>query len=203
MKDESFTRCGKGMVINMKSELIFHDQEYDVIMIESESIITEKEINQDILGIEHANLNYHCCFEVKDYRLYLRTCEIICAYGYRAVLQESIRSENDSNSMAEYSSSELMIPNVYSGSIVIGRGLIANDYLLQVNDIPCYGYEEVIELIFSQGILVTTINHSRSMKRVRMNLDCGYRTLDKKKDVRCIQKFLRDSFVGDYKEQLA
>ena len=40
------------------------------------------------------------------------------------------------------------------------------------------------------------------MKRVRMNLNCGYRTLDKKKDVRCIQKFIRESFVGDYKDQL-
>lgn len=190
------------MVINMKSEMIFHDQEYEVIMIESESLITEKEIDQDILGIEHANLNYHCFFEVKEYRLYLRTCEIICVHGYRAVLQESNRGYNDSN-ITENSSSELMIPNIYSGSIVIGKGLIANDYLSHSNEIPCYGYEEVIELIFSQGILVTTINHSRAMKRVRMNLDCGYRTLDKKKDVRCIQKFLRDSFVGDYKEQLA
>ena len=190
------------MVISMKSEIIFHDQDYDVIMIENENIIMEKEINQYILGIEHANLNYHCCFEVKEYRLYLRTCEIICAYGYRAVLQESNQGGIDSNNTAEHNSSELMIPNAYSGSIVIGRGLIANDYLLQVKGIQCYGYEEVIELIFSQGILVTTINHSRAMKRVRMNLDCGYRTLDKKKDVRCIQKFLRDSFVGDYKEQL-
>lgn len=190
------------MVISMKSEIIFHDQDYDVIMIENESIIMEKEINQYILGIERANLNYHCCFEVKEYRLYLRTCEIICAYGYRAVLQESNQGGIDSNNTAEHNSSELMIPNVYSGSLVIGRGLIANDYLSLANGIPCYGYEEVIELIFSQGILVTTINHSRAMKRVRMNLDCGYRTLDKKKDVRCIQKFLRDSFVGDYKEQL-
>ncbi len=190
------------MVISMKSEIIFHDQDYDVIMIENENIIMEKEINQYILGIEHANLNYHCCFEVKEYRLYLRTCEIICAYGYRAVLQKSNQGGIDSNNTAEHNSYELMIPNAYSGSIVIGRGLIDNDYLLQVNGIPCYGYEEVIELIFSQGILVTTINHSRAMKRVRMNLDCGYRTLDKKKDVRCIQKFLRDSFVGDYKEQL-
>ena len=190
------------MVINMKSEMIFHDQEFEVIMIENESIITEKEIDQDILGMEHANLNYHCCFEVKEYRLYLRSCEIICSHGYRAVLQESSHKDNDSNNTTDHSNSELMIPNVYSGSIVIGKGLIASDYLAQGYEVPCYGYEEVIELIFSQGILVTTINHSRAMKRVRMNLDCGYRTLDKKKDVRCIQKYLRDSFVGDYKEQL-
>lgn len=190
------------MVINMKSEMIFHDQEYEVIMIESENVIMEKEINQDILGMEHTNLNYHCCFEVKEYRLYLRSCEIICSHGYRVVLQESSQGNIDSNDRIVQGSSELMISNTYTGSIVLGRGLISAEYLSHFNAYPCYGYEEVIELIFSQGILVTTINHSRAMKRVRMNLDCGYRTLDKKKDVRCIQKFLRDSFVGDYKLQL-
>lgn len=186
----------------MKSEMIFHDLVYEVIMIESEKTITEKVIDQDILGTEHANLTYHCSFEVKEYRLYLRNCEIICAHGYRAVLQAVSKSDIDSNDCTEPYSFELMIPNVYSGSMVIGRGLVTSDYIVPGNGIPCYGYEEVIELIFSQGVLVTTINHSRAMKRVRMNLNCGYRTLDKKKDVRCIQKFIRESFVGDYKDQL-
>ncbi|WP_310603474.1 hypothetical protein [Anaerosporobacter sp.] len=188
----------------MRSEMIYHEQEYDVIMIEREQLITEQEINQNILGIEHANLNYHCCFEVKEYRLFLRECEIVCANGYRAVLQETNQEVLDSEEHVIHSNSVLMIPNTYSGSVVIGRDLICTELEWQTyeNKSSCYSYEEVIELIFSQGVLVTTINHSRAMKRVRMNLECGYRTLDKKKDVRCIQKFLRDSFVGDYKEQL-
>lgn len=185
----------------MKSEMIFHGQEFEVIMIEREDLITKKEINCDILGAEDANLNYHCCFEVKEYRLYLRECEIVCAHGYRAVLQEVTQEEVESDDTKVQGNTDLMIPNTYSGSIVIGRGIITTEYQALGKEKPCYCYEEVIELIFSQGILVTTINHSRAMKRVRMNLDCGYRTLNKKKDVRCIEKFLRDSFVGEYNER--
>jgi hypothetical protein len=182
----------------MKSEMIFHEEEFEVIMIERENLITKKEINHDILGVEEAHLNYHCSFEVKDYRLYLRECEIVCAHGYRAVLQEINQETGESEDNKVQGNTNLMLPNTYSGSIVIGRGIITSEYQILGKEIPCYCYEEVIELIFSQGILVTTINHSRAMKRVRMNLDCGYRTLNKKKDVRCIEKFLRDSFVGEY-----
>ncbi len=159
----------------MQAKMIFHEKEFEVIMIERENLILKKAINHNILRVEDTHMNYHSCFEVKKYRLYLRKCE---------------------------KSANLMIPNTYSGSIVIGRGLVTTDYQIHGEKIPCYSYKEVLELIFSQGIIVTAINHSKAMKRVRMNLDGGYRTLSKKKDVRCIERFLRDSFVGLYRERL-
>ncbi|WP_455717700.1 hypothetical protein [Anaerosporobacter sp.] len=177
----------------MKAEMIFHEQGFEVIMIERENLITKKEINHELLGMDDAYLNYHCCFEVKEYRLYLRECEIVCAHGYQAVLQVNKK---------DIETTQLMVPNTYSGSMLIARGLITTEHRKHGKQIPCYNYEEVIELIFSQGILLTTINHSRAMKRVRMNLEGGYRTLSKKKDVRCIEKFLRDCFVGMYRERL-
>lgn len=186
----------------MKSEMFFHEQEFEVIMIERENLFVKKAINHDLLKVEDAHLNYHCCFEVKEYRLYLRRCEIVCAHGYRAVIQDTNKGVFEVDDELQ-ENTDLMIPNTYSGSIVIGRGLVTTEYHMHGKKIPCYCYEEVIELIFSQGILVTAINHSRAMKRVRMNLEGRYRTLSKRKDVRCIDRFLRDSFVGMYRERLA
>ncbi|WP_167956694.1 hypothetical protein [Anaerosporobacter faecicola] len=173
----------------MKAELVFRNQEYNVLMMENEADIAIEELDHNVFGLDQIHLNYHCQFEVKEYHLYLRMCEILCMNGYRAVLKSDSQKEN-----------ELPLGNMYTGSVVIGRNVVMNDDTTIVEPLPCYHYEEVMELIFSQGVLVTTVNHNRAMKRVRMNLECGYRSLNKKKDVRCIQKFLKDSFVGRYKE---
>lgn len=184
----------------MKMEMKFHNQTYKILMIERDSIVSEKEIERNLLGIEWGHLNYQCYYEVKDYRLLLSSLEIIGAKGYRAVLQESDNDRVSQNPSNEHES--LMLTNYYSGSIIIGRRLITKEYQLQDYINPCFSYEDVIELIFSQGILVTSIDHSKAMKRIRMNLKCGYRTIKSKKDIHCIYTFLKETFIGDYKKQL-
>lgn len=94
------------------------------------------------------------------------------------------------------------IPVLYSGAILMAKTLV-NDYGMDPNveeSYPCYCYKEVYEYVFEKGVLVTTIDHSRSMIRIRKNIDLGYRDLTKKRDVKCIQQYLRTSFVGRYKK---
>lgn len=84
----------------------------------------------------------------------------------------------------------------YTGSIVIGTQFI-NNYSKN-NEMPCYGYKIVKELVFSEGNLTTTIDHSKAMLRIRRNLELGLKSLDKKRDVKCIEHFINSSFAGDY-----
>ncbi|MFA9465741.1 MAG: hypothetical protein ACERKN_15785 [Velocimicrobium sp.] len=84
----------------------------------------------------------------------------------------------------------------YQGGIVIAKDVInAFDF----NDkYPCYCYQIVLELIMSEGKVITTINHSRAMHRIRMNIEKGLRSLDNEMDLACINKFLRATFVKKY-----
>lgn len=182
----------------MNSSMIFHGKEYAVIMVEHENIIADKEICQNLLGLNFIHINYKCCFEVKQYRLFLTNCEVVCNHGYRAILQKIEETDNSNG----YLSSNLMISNAYTGSVLLGRDVTVREGQMNGSELPCYCYKEVIELLFSQGVLVTSIDHSKAMRRIRINLNWGYRSLRKKKDVKCIKKFLMDSFAGNYEDQI-
>lgn len=96
---------------------------------------------------------------------------------------------------------KLNIPLQYSGAILMANSFV-NDYGIQLEQgqkYPCYCYKVVYEYIFENGILITTIDHSRAMIRIRKNLDLGYRDLTKKRDFKCIEQFIKTSLVGDYK----
>ena len=89
----------------------------------------------------------------------------------------------------------------YTGAILMANTLVNTygDEPDQAGNYPCYCYKVVYEYVFEQGILVTTIDHSRAMLRIRKNLDLGYRSLDKKRDYRCIRRFIKASLIGRYK----
>lgn len=96
---------------------------------------------------------------------------------------------------------KLNIPLQYSGAILMANSLV-NDYGIQPEQgksHPCFSYKVVYEYIFENGILITTIDHSRAMIRIRKNLDLGYRNLTKMRDFKCIEQFVKTSMVGDYK----
>ncbi len=88
------------------------------------------------------------------------------------------------------------IPTYFRGGIVIGKE-VANPFHFEA-DYPCYCYETVIELIFNEGKLITTIDHSKAMNRVRQNVEKGLRSLNNERDLVCINKFLRSTFVKRY-----
>lgn len=96
---------------------------------------------------------------------------------------------------------DLDVQILYTGSILVANTLV-NDYDMEVPEgekYPCFCYKVVYEYVFENGILITTIDHSRAMLRIRKNLDLGYRYLNKKRDRRCIEQFIKTSLVGDYK----
>lgn len=90
-------------------------------------------------------------------------------------------------------------PSNYRGGIVIAKDL-KNPFDF-MESYPCYSYQTVMELIFNEGKLITTINHGKAMHRVRMNIEKGLRSLDNDMDLASINKFLRATFVRKYAGQ--
>ena len=58
----------------------------------------------------------------------------------------------------------------YTGKIVLGRGFI-NKYYIHMGFQQAWAYEEVIELVFENGVVVNTINHNETVSRIREEHD--------------------------------
>lgn len=114
---------------------------------------------------------------------------------YEILLKEStnLRGNLQVRDFTLYNGQE---PCPYWGGIVIGKDL-GNTFEF-TNDYPCYCYEKVIELIFNEGKLITTADHSKAMNRIRLNIKKGLRSLKNQQDLICINKFLRSSFIKKY-----
>lgn len=147
------------------------------------------------------SFQYSGNLEIEEYKLYLRDLSILCdrvpdigeihpkvneiSYGITNALYENIHAIL-----------------TYTGGMIIGNGLIKEYDKGMICSgryyEPVYCYETLLELVFQDGRLVTEIDHSKGMKRIRKNLDLGLRSLEKEKDVKCIRHFIRTSFIGDY-----
>lgn len=114
---------------------------------------------------------------------------------YEILLKESAHLRGNLE-VVDFSLYNGQTPCLYRGGIVIGCTL-SNTFEF-TNDYPCYCYEKVIELIFNEGKLITTADHSKAMDRVRKNIEKGLRSLKNQKDLICINKFLRSSFIKKY-----
>jgi len=90
-------------------------------------------------------------------------------------------------------------PSNYRGGIVIAKDL-KNPFDF-IESYPCYSYQTVMELVFNEGKLITTINHSKAMHRIRMNIEKGLRSIDNEMDLASINKFLHATFVKKYAGQ--
>jgi len=90
-------------------------------------------------------------------------------------------------------------PLHYTGSITIADDFVKDYSMNDTGQAPCFCYKCILELIFEDGILITTIDHSRDMLRIRKNIELGLRSLSKKRDFRCIEHFIKSTFIGNYK----
>lgn len=144
--------------------------------------------------------NFFCngLYELKEFQLYLKNIMVSSDRSYpviNGIKPEPYLSETDRETVQYLNVNE---PLNFTGAIIIANQFVKN---YCKNDAPaCFSYKQVKELIFQEGKLVTTIDHSKAMLRIRKNLDMGLRNLDKKRDVICISKFLKASFAGYYPE---
>jgi hypothetical protein len=180
-----------------KDEILFRDELYHVILIEKEEIFSPSTFGLTPIWKDSSFFDCNCSYEVNEYHLILRQLEVCVDNGYRSVLQtEPVFSKQiEGRDYMMYSPLQHNLD--YTGAMIIVKDVVDEKYIVD-SIVPCYAYRKVLELVFSDGILVTTIDHSRAMKRVRLNLDYGFRDITNRRDIKCIRKFICESFVGDY-----
>lgn len=161
--------------------IIYKDMVFELTMVEKGPLFDPWELGLISDEKRKNDLLVKGSYEIKDFTLYLKGFEIIDTRDRLPVKKE-----------------DLQMPLFYNGSM-----LLAKDFLEDYREYrPIYGYKKFLELIFEDGRLITAVDHSRAMYRIRRNLETGLRDLSNPKDVRCIFHFVNDLFIGKYKEPL-
>ncbi|BCJ95122.1 hypothetical protein acsn021_26910 [Anaerocolumna cellulosilytica] len=181
----------------MNDNLLIEDKLYQILKCEDRDII-----NPEVFGISPTwkndkNFEYSNLLIIKDFQLFLKNLEVTSDRGFPEISGRNpvtIKLENNRETVLY---EDIMYPVIFTGAVVIAAEILKT-YDIQ-GELPCFSYNHVIELIFQDGKLVTTIDHSKAMVRIRKNLDLRLRSLEKKRDIRCIKRFIDTSFVGDYK----
>lgn len=169
--------------MELQQKIIFQNKEYFILSAEQEFMIHPISLQLLPLTMEHVNIPFSSAYSIQKYQLYL----------------DCIHLEEPSEIAEGWTGDKIIknIPLYYSGAILIGYDPV-KDYPYSGMNRPCFSYKYVYELVFNQGLLETSIEHSRSMLRIRKNLELGLRNLNIKRDVRCIRRFIDSIFIGDY-----
>lgn len=195
-------------------EVSLTDNDRDIIIINNEAyeILASEHLyifHPEYFGItptwsNDSNFQYKCLFELKDQQLYLKSFQVTSDRGYPVInhIKPEICSAGQELETVQYIN--INEPLEYSGAIMFANSLVKDyrtPYHLDMYNPLCFSYKFVGELIFDEGKLITSVNHNKAMRRIRKNIDMGLRSLDKKQDIKCIVKFIKASFIGDYQPQ--
>ena len=176
--------------MNLEQKLDYQNIEFNILAVEQEFIIHP--IALGYLPYSSASLQcpFYSRFTIKDYQLFLSKIDVGTNESTNlggAWIEDYIQ---------RHSFDEFKV--AYNGAILIGANPIKEYYMK--GDVPSYfSYQRVIELVFENGILITTVDQSKAMLRIRKNIELGLRSLHKNRDKNCITRFMNAAFVGDYK----
>lgn len=175
--------------------VLFEGKDYQILGVEEE-IHTP-----DVFGISQSvtkgiELDCSSTYEINGHQIYLKDMMI--------TTDEMLPFMNEVKFLsieADKEPGRVLYKNIfeeinYTGGLLIGCDYF--DHYYNKYDLTYFLYGKLYELIFEDGKLITTIDHSKAMLRIRKNLDLGLRNLDQDKDRKCIKHFLKKSFVGDY-----
>ncbi|MDF2542038.1 MAG: hypothetical protein K0S47_1756 [Herbinix sp.] len=172
--------------MNQEQQILFHHLNHTIIQCENEFIIHPYLLGMIQDQSNPSEFSLRAEFHIEDYQLYLDTI----------VLYNNVAFATSKDTLEQCYQNQ---PIFYNGTILIADEVI-KEYSVKGNiGLPIYSYKSVYELTFQEGILTTTIDHSKAMVRIRKNIELGLRSLSKSRDIRCINKFIDTSFVGDYK----
>lgn len=205
-----------------KVDLLENENQKEVLSNSDRDIIIINKERYDILASEHfyifhpeyfgisptwandPNFQYKCFFELKDNQLYLKSFQVTSDRGYPIINQVKPEICNYNHGLESVQYINLYEPLKYSGAIMFANTFV-KDYRMpnhiDMFNPPCFSYKFVGEMIFDEGKLITSVNHNKAMRRIRKNIDLGLRSLDKRQDIKCIKKFVKFTFIGDYRYQ--
>lgn len=171
----------------VEQQLIYSGKSYSILSVEQEHIIHPVAFGMLPLSAASLQCNYSGFFHLEDYQLKLDKLLLHGGDSVNAASKEQEKIYDFMNCTVSY-----------NGAILIANKLL-KEYFLKSDKPACFSYQNVIELVFEDGVLITAVDQSRAMQRIRKNLELGLRILTDPGDVRCIQRFMNSSFIGDYK----
>ena len=176
--------------MNIVQTMNYKNLEYTILAVERECII-----HPIALGyLPYSSASIQCSFSshfcIKDYQLLLSSLDIVTNEA-RNIGGMHMESYTGRHAFEEF-------PVSYNGTILIGANIV-KEYYLKGNTPAYFSYQKLIELVFENGTLITTVDQSRAMLRIRKNLELGLRSLDNKRDKHCITRFMNSVLIGDYK----
>lgn len=166
--------------MNQEHQIIYSDKEYSVLAMEQEYIVHPAAFGLVPLAKSSLQCSFSLILHIDDYHLFL----------------DRIVLHNCDDSDKHYEFEKCMVS--YNGAILIGANPV-NEYYLKDSQPACFSYQNVKEFVFADGVLITTVDQNKAMLRIRKNIELGLRNLTKKRDLRCIKKFMNTAFIGDYK----
>jgi hypothetical protein len=175
--------------MNLEQQILYYDKNYTILSAEHEFIIHPSALGILPLSAEALSRSFSCSYRLDNYYLYLT--ELTLTDG---------RNENSSavfaasESPVEFTDKKLL----YSGAVLIGCTPV-KDYDAKGYGSMFFAYKNVYELIFENGYLKTSIDHGKAMLRIRRNIELGLRCLTDKRDTKCINRFMKTTFFGNYK----
>ena len=181
--------------MNIQQQLLYLDKSYTIISAEHEFVIHPIAFDILPLTLSSAECSFASSFQVINNCLLLKSLSIF--------KDETTSFTAEPADMIEEPYIFHDKPISYSGTILIGdvpiKEYIMKEYIMKESRTTIFSYKSVYELIFEDGNLITTIDHSKAMLRIRKNIELGLRSLTNKWDVRCIFHFMKSTFIGDYR----
>lgn len=180
----------------LSEQVLYKNESYRLFLYENEHIFHPSEVGITSIWPSTEETYYESTIKIEKLNLILDSFAVrstaVCPYvnGCAPVFLE----EQGEMRTALYKNVNIELN--YSGAIIIVKDFI-DKYGFEDN-YPCYCYKKVLELIFNEGCLITTIDHSRAMLKIRKNIDVGLRNPKVRKDSRCINRFIKSSFIGEY-----
>jgi hypothetical protein len=183
--------------MHYKDNLMLDEETFQIILCEKDNIFEPGLFGISPIWSNDKNFEYYSSYFIDDMQLYLRDLTITADRSYPVIGDVKPATYLQENGLETAIYESINQPISFTGGIIVVNSLVKNYGFFK--DFPCFCYKYVRELIFHDGKLITTIDHSKAMHRIRKNLELSLRNLDKKRDVRCINRFIKSSFVGEYK----
>ena len=177
-----------------KEEFLYKDETYTLLLSEQDNLL-KAILNQEQQALYFSDTTHYVAnFYLETYNLMLHSISNIESENNNVSDNLSGTQANGAFSMEDSSGLSVLLP--CTGGIIIAKDFVES---FGNEDIfPGYCYRKVIELIFKEGILITSIDHSKAMLKIRKNIVKGLRDIHNKRDNRCIRKFMKESLVGNY-----
>lgn len=169
--------------MSVEQQMIYQDKSFRILGAKQELIVHPSAFGMVPINKASLQVPFFSEFHIEEYRLILDKLQVFHADHVSAISYKEETSVKGTKI-------------IYNGTILVGSNVVKEYYIK--DKLACFSYQYVYEFVFDQGVLITTIDQSKAMLKIRKNIDMGLRNLSKGRDIRCIKRFLNAALIGDY-----